>query len=155
MKSPFNLRLAAWFLMFRFLLVGAGDALAQDASSEISQATEQSDQTDQTGAPSQGQGPLASLSADDKMKFLKARRQVLANNPDLKAEQDELAKERLSLKDASPDDKMSFRQKFMEHQKKMKDAMLQVDPSLAPIFDQLAQQMKQKFQQGGGTGSAN
>ena len=152
MKSPLKLGLAVWFLMFRFLLVGTGDALAQDASSEISQATDQSDQTDAT---SQGQGPLASLSSEDKMKFLKARRQVLANNPDLKAEQDELAKERLSMKDASPDDKKAFRQKFMEHQKKMRDAMLQVDPSLAPIFDQLAQQMKQKFQQGGGTGSAN
>jgi hypothetical protein len=131
--------------MFRLLFAGTGNAVAQDQPSDSQQADGQAQQ----------QGPLSSLSADDKMKYLKARREVLANNPDLKSEQEDLAKQRQGIKDASPDDQKAFRQNFMAFQKKLKDAMLQVDPSLGPVFDQIEQAIKQKFQQAGGQGGGN
>ena len=105
---------------------------------------------DQSAAGQQS-GPLSSLSAQDKMKFLKARKEVLANNPDLKAEQESLTKERAAIKNegdnATQDERTVLFQNTMAHEKKMKAAMLQVDPSLGPVFDQIDQQMKQKFQQ--------
>jgi membrane-bound lytic murein transglycosylase len=134
MKSHLQLGAAA-ILMFQLLI--AGNAVAQDQSSDTSQA----------GGQTQQQGPLASLSTQDKMKYLKARQQVLANNPDLKAEQEDITKQRQGIQNASPDDKKAFLQNFMAFQKKMKEAMLQVDPSLGPVFDQIDQEMKQKFQQ--------
>jgi hypothetical protein len=143
MKSHFKLSVAVWVLMFRLLFAGTGNAVAQDQPSDSQPADGQTQQQQQ-------QGPLSSLSAEDKMKYLKARRQVLANNPDLKSEQEALAQRRQGIKNASPDDQKAFRQDFMAFQKKMKDAMLQVDPSLGPVFDQIEQAMKQKFQQAGG-----
>lgn len=94
--------------------------------------------------------PPTSVSMQDKIKFMKTRKQVLSNNPDLKAEQDSLAKQRQGIKDASPEDRKAFLQNWMAHQKKMKAAMLQVDPSLGPVFDQIEQQMKQKLEQRNG-----
>lgn len=145
MKFPLKLRMVTWILMFRLLFAGMGNAVAQDQSSDNSQAD----------SPTQGQGPLASLSAEDKAKFIKARQHVLADNPDLEAEQEDIAQQRQGIKDASPDDRKAFFQKALAHEKKMKDAMLQVDPSLAPVFDQLEQQRKEKMQQHAGQGGGN
>jgi len=89
------------------------------------------------------------------MKLLKARREVLANNPDLKAEQEGLAKQREELKDGSDDDKKILFQNLMAHEKKMRAAMLQVDPTLQPIFDQIDQAMKEKFQQRAASAGGN
>ena len=145
MKFPLKLSMVTWILMFRLLFAGMGNAVAQDQSSDNSQSD----------TPAQQQGPLASLSAEDKAKYLKARRQVLADNPDLKAEQEEIAQQRQGIKDASPDDRKAFLQKALAFEKKMKEAMLQVDPSLGPVFDQLQQQMKEKIQQRAGQGGGN
>jgi len=98
---------------------------------------------------------FSSLSKEDKMKLLKARREVLANNPDLKAEQEGLAKQREELKDGSDDDKKILFQNLMAHEKKMRAAMLQVDPTLQPIFDQIDQAMKEKFQQRAASAGGN
>lgn len=81
---------------------------------------------------------------------MKARQEVLAQNPDLQTEQDNLKKERQDLKnnsDASPEDKMQLLQDFQAHEKKMQAAMIKLDPSLKPILDKLDAQMKEKFQQ--------
>lgn len=98
---------------------------------------------------------LASVSAQDKIKFIKARKQVLASHPDLQAEQDQISKQKNGLKNASPEDKKAFLQTLMAHQKKMKEEMLKVDPSLAPVFDQIQQQMKQKMEQRMASGAGN
>ncbi len=88
------------------------------------------------------------------MKLMKVRQQVLADNPDLKAEQDAIKQQAQSLKggDASPQDKADFMQKLQAHQEKMKAAMLKVDPTLGPVIDQAEAEMKQKFQQRAGAG---
>jgi hypothetical protein len=85
------------------------------------------------------------------MKLIQARKQVLANNPDLKTEQENLAQQRQALKSqgsgASQVDRKALFQSRMAHEKKMRDAMLQVDPSLSSVFDQIDQALKQKIQQ--------
>jgi len=133
MKSPIP------FLVLAIGFVCMGVAFAQDAQ----------DNSQSGGGQDQHHGLLSSLSAEDKMKFIKARRQVLADNPDLKAEQEDLAKQRESLKsqgsNASQDDRKTLFQNMMAHEKKMQTAMLAVDPSLSPVFDQIDQQMKEKF----------
>ena len=90
---------------------------------------------------------------------MKAREQVLANNPDLKAEQEGLTKKREALKaqgdSASPEERQALFESYMSHQKKMKVAMLKVDPSLGPVFAQIDQQMKEKFQQHAAPGNGN
>ena len=80
---------------------------------------------------------------------MKARQQALDSDPALKAEADALKKQGQSLKggDATPEDKMAFMQSLQAHQEKMKTAMLKVDPTLGPVIDQAAAEMKQKFQQ--------
>src|ERR1700761_2545723 len=83
------------------------------------------DQSTDNSSTTGGQNrPLASVSMQDKLKFLKARRQVLADHPDLKSEQDALTQQREGLKDASSEDRHAFFQNWMAHQKKMKEAML-------------------------------
>ena len=125
-------------LVLVFELSGSGIVLAQTNS------------TATPSAPSQNGGRLSFLSPQDKMKLLKARKEVLAANPDLQAEQQDLMKQREALKDnadATPEDKMELFQSFTAHEKKMQAAMLKVDPTLAPVFAQIDQQMKQKMAQ--------
>ncbi len=137
MKTHFKFRAVIGALFLG--LVQTGIAVAQE----------------QPGDNQQGNGQqhrlLSSLSQQDKIKLLKARKQVLANNPDLKAEQEDLVKQRQALKgqgtNASKDDRKALRQKSIAHEKKMQNAMLQVDPSLAPVFEQIDQAMKEKRQQ--------
>ena len=134
MKSHVSLSLVALVLTLGFCLTG----------NTFAQAT-----AGQTGAGQHG-GMLSSLSPGDKAKLLKARQEVLAANPDLKAEQEDLMKQREAMKndpDATPEERTAFFQSFVAHDQKMKAAMLKVDPTLAPVFAQLDQEMKQKMAQ--------
>lgn len=93
---------------------------------------------------------FASLTPDQKTKVLKARDTVFQTHPELKAEQDELAEQFKTSQTSgqiSKKDRHDFFKKFSAHQKKLHAAMLQVDPTLQPIFDQLEQKAKANWQQ--------
>jgi len=79
---------------------------------------------------------LAFLSPADREKFIAARKKALDENPDLKAEDDALMKERPGP-DASKEDRQAYREKWMTHQQKLRQVMLKDDPSLASIFDEI------------------
>jgi len=83
------------------------------------------------------------------MKLMKVRQQVFEANPELKSEADAIKQQGQALKsgNATPADKLAFLEKLSDHQKKMKEAMLKIDPTLGPLIDQADAQMKQMFQQ--------
>ena len=99
--------------------------------------------------PGGGQA-LSSLGRQDKMKLLRARREVFNQNPALKAEQDKLERQRQDLQSqgakAAPGDRKAFIEKFVAHEKKIRPAMLQIDPTLAPVFQQIDQTVRAKMQ---------
>jgi len=95
---------------------------------------------------------LAFLSPADRDKFTAARTKALDDNPDLKAEDAIMMKQRPGP-DASPEDHQAYREKWMAHQQKLRQIMLKDDPSLAAIFDQIDKHMSQmRAQQQGGPG---
>ncbi len=95
-----------------------------------------------------GGGAMSSLSQADKQKLMKARQEVFASNPALKSEHEQLAQERQSLKGSNetPQQKKAFFEQMKAHEEKMKAAMLQVDPSLAPVFSQMEVNRQQAMQ---------
>ncbi len=91
-------------------------------------------------APSTAPAPPPSILDNDEMTHLTSvREQVLAGNPDLKAEEEKLK----ALHDAAQTQKPSEEQRkadyieWKAYQKKMRAAMLKVDPTLQPLFDKL------------------
>jgi hypothetical protein len=88
-----------------------------------------------------GGGRQSVLTADEKAQLNKARDAVLAANPDLKTEADNLkqqgAKLRSESDSASDDDRQALKTKIKDHDAKMRAAMLKLDPTLAPIFAKL------------------
>lgn len=140
--------------LFHLVAVGAfvlgltfvGTALAQDAPDSSNPPPE--------GGPPPGPGDrehmLSFLSPEDRAKLMKARDEVLSTHPELKEEEESLKQKRDEMKDGSPEDRKALFQEFMAHEKKMRAAMLQVDPSLQPIFDQIDQHMKERFKEHGG-----
>jgi len=99
----------------------------------------------QPASDSSGAQPLT---MQDKMRLMKARNQVLENNPELKTEAVALRKQGQTVKEgnATPEQKMAFLQAMKEHQQKMKAAMLKIDPTLGPIIDQAEGEMKEKME---------
>jgi DNA-binding PucR family transcriptional regulator len=98
-----------------------------------------------------GGARLGFLSAEDRVHFLKVRQQVLDSNPDLKTEQESLEKERQFVKtqgaQASQDDRKTLRENTMAHFEKMNTAMLQADPSISSILDEIKAKMKERPEQ--------
>jgi hypothetical protein len=82
--------------------------------------------------------PFAILSPADKERFLAARSKALDENPDLKAEGEDLKKQQDELEGsaAAPEEKHDLSEKVTAHQQKLREIMLQDDPTLQPIFDQ-------------------
>jgi hypothetical protein len=107
-----------------------------------------------------GRGRLSFLSAEDRQHLMRVRQQALADNPDLKTEQESLMKEREFVKnkgtDATADDKQTLRNNFMAHGEKMEAAMVKIDPAVQPIIDQVKARVKERFEQhaGGDAGSS-
>jgi hypothetical protein len=101
---------------------------------------------------------LAFLSAGDRAHFLKVRQQVLDSNADLKAEQESLEKERQFVKNqgsqASQDDRKTLRENTMAHFQKMNAAMLQADPSISSILDEIKAKMKERYEKHADSGGA-
>jgi hypothetical protein len=81
--------------------------------------------------------PFAILSPADKEKFLTARTKALDENPDLKAEGEDLKRQgELQGTAATQEEKQAFSQKITAHQQKLRAIMVQDDPTLQSIFDQ-------------------
>ena len=105
---------------------------------------------------------LSFLTREEKIHLYKVRKAVLASNPDLKAEQDSLTKEREYVKNkgaaATDDDKKTLFQNFMAHTQKMDAAMRQQDPSIGPVLDEIKAKIQARIQEkngGAGTGDAS
>ena len=110
-----------------------------------------------TAAAGQGagmRGRLDFLTADEKTHFVRVRRQVMADNPDLTTEQESLKKEweyvRGKGTDATADEKETLRNNFLAHNEKMTAAMLKADPSVQPILDKVKAHMQERWQQHAG-----
>jgi hypothetical protein len=104
---------------------------------------------------------LSFLTREEKIHLFKVRKAVLASNPDLKAEQDSLTKEREYVQnkgtDATADDKKTLFQNFMAHTQKMDAAMRQQDPTIGPVLDEVNAKIQERIQEkfgGAGTGDA-
>jgi hypothetical protein len=106
-----------------------------------------------------GRGHLGFLSAEDRQHLMRVRQQVLADNPDLKTEQESLMKEREYVKnkgsDATADDKQTLRNNFLAHSEKMEAAMVKADPTVQPIIDQIKAKMKERYEQRAGDGAGS
>jgi hypothetical protein len=106
-----------------------------------------------------GGARLSYLSADDRVHLMKVRKQVLESQPDLKTEQESLEKEWKFVKgkgtDATPEDKETLRNNFQAHNEKMNAAMLQADPSIAPVLDQVKAHRQAQLEQHAGAGGSS
>ena len=100
---------------------------------------------DATNAPANPAPPPSALDSDDMTKLVKVREQVLADNPDLKAEEEKL-KSMHSAQGQNPpptaEQKNAAFAEWKAYQKKIRAAMLKVDPTLAPIFARLDESRK-------------
>ncbi len=85
-----------------------------------------------------GQGASSVLTPDEKAQYDKAKEAALAADPALKAEDDSLTQQRATMKSqgdsVSADDRQALMAKMRDHRQKLRDAMLKIDPTLAPIF---------------------
>jgi hypothetical protein len=112
----------AVFLAFLFGVAGLLPALAEPAA---------------TNGP---QIPPPILDNDEMTQLQKVREQVLAANPDLKAEEEKLKSmhdaqaNMLSVTSAQKDAAFA---EWKAYQKKMRVAMLKIDPTLSPLFAKL------------------
>jgi hypothetical protein len=87
-----------------------------------------------TNAPASTQHPMPLLDHDEMMQVNKARETVFAANPDLKAENAKLKAMHDSTPSPTPDQRDAAMIEWAAFHKKMRAAMLQVDPTLKPIF---------------------
>ncbi len=148
-----KIRSLLWAVTLSAVGAVSGMAWAQDATTgqEIGAGQGQ-------GAGSGLRGRLDFLSADEKAHFLRVRRQVMTDNPDLKAEQESLRKEWQSVRgkgaDAPAEDKETLRNHFLAHNEKMTAAMLKADPSVQPILDKIKDHRQERFRQAAGGAGA-
>ncbi len=105
--------------------------------------------------PHHGFGAI--LTPDEKAQLKKAHDAALAADPTLKTEEDKLASERETIKDASDADKQAYFAEAKAFHEKMKAAELAIDPTLQPIFDKMdkaKQEFKAKHAGAGGDGGS-
>jgi hypothetical protein len=88
--------------------------------------------------------PPSALDNDEMVELKKAREQVLAANPDLKAEEEKLKALHEAQGQNPPTDaqKNAAYDEWKAYQKKIRAAMLKVDPSLSAIFAKLDEARK-------------
>jgi hypothetical protein len=79
------------------------------------------------------------LDNDEMAQLQKARQQVLAANPDLQAEEVRLKNlhDAQTATPATPEQRNAIFAEWKAYQKKMRAAMLKVDPTLGPVFVKL------------------
>jgi len=100
----------------------------------------QTDSTTASAAPSpqvaQANAALSFLTPEEQMQYAEARAKALADNPDLKAEGEAVARQGANamLADATASDKQAFIEQMRLHREKLRQAMLKEDPTLKPVF---------------------
>ena len=106
----------------------------------------------QTNSPPQQSNPQAAremkmisfLTPADQAKYAKARAQALEDNPELKAEGEEMMqKAGTVMTTGSAADRQAFMEEMNSHRQKLREAMLKEDPSLPPVFTEIDQHISQ------------
>jgi hypothetical protein len=100
---------------------------------------------DVTNAATNPAPPPSALDNDEMTQLVKARAQVLAANPDLKAEEVKLKTMHDAMgqnPSATAEQKNAAFAEWKAYQKKMRAAMLKIDPTLEPIFTKLDESRK-------------
>jgi len=79
---------------------------------------------------------LSFLTPAEQIEYAKARAKALADNPDLKAEGESVARQgaQAMSSDATPADKQTFLAQMSAHRQKLREAMLKEDATLEPVF---------------------
>ena len=87
---------------------------------------------------------ISFLTPAEQEQYAKARAKALAENPALNAEGDDL-KEKFTgvMTSGTPADRQAFMEKMNSHRQKLRQAMLKVDPTLAPVFTQIDKHISQ------------
>ncbi len=91
-------------------------------------AADQSQANANTSSPRHGL-----MDSENRKELSEARQKVLDSNPDLKAEDADLQKQ----KDQMKEQRKAFIEKCKVHQQKMRTAMLKENPKLAPVFEKM------------------
>ena len=111
-------------------------------------------QTSGGGGTGGGGGMRGVLTPAEMAQLQKAHDQAETNDPTLKTDEDALKQKRTDLKaqgaSASADDKAALRQDMTDFNKKLHDAELAIDPTLAPIIAKI--EAAQAKRNGGGGG---
>jgi hypothetical protein len=128
MKNTSPLRTA--FLVSVLACAGAGVVLAQDASSFTPPANN-------SGSGGSGSGwhhhGMPGLTPEEQAEIQKDTEQVLAANPDLKKQHDDLMASRPG-QDASQDDKTAFHAKMKDFNNTLRPEIEKIDPNAAALF---------------------
>ncbi len=95
------------------------------------------------------------LTADEWAELKKDREQVLASNPDLKSQGDDLRSQMKSMKDATPDDKQAFFAKWTAYHDQVDEAIVQIDPNAAPLIAKLKAAFQHRHHHDGGSDSSS
>lgn len=103
------------------------------------------------GEKKHGDKRMGFLTEDEKAELKKAHDAALASDPTLKAEGDDLMKQREAMKDATPDQRKALMEKAKAHEQKLHEAMLKTDPAVGPILDKMAARRKEMMEKRGGT----
>lgn len=89
------------------------------------------------------------LTSDERAELKADRDKVLAANPDLQKESDDLKSQRSSMSDASADDKAAFKAKWHAHMEKMNDAIEKIDPNAEALIEKMKAARHAKADGGG------
>jgi hypothetical protein len=127
-------------------LAGAGVVLAQDAAPNTPPSTP----PPANGGGGGHHGWMNKVLTPEEQALLKKDTDaVLASDPDLKKEGDDLMSQR-PAQDASQDDKQAFRAKMKDHHQKVEAAVEKFDSATTPIFAKLDAAMAAHHHGGGG-----
>lgn len=98
------------------------------------------------GGPPGGPHKMDFLTPEEKGKLEKAKTQALSTNAALKAQSDEFKKEREARKEnktkPTPDERKAMMEKRMAFEQQLHAAMIQADPSVAPIITKVEEHRK-------------
>jgi len=93
----------------------------------------------------QANAALAFLTPGEQVQYAEARAKALADNPDLKAEGEAVARQGANVMqaDATASDKQAFIEQMRLHREKLRQAMLKEDPTLEPVFAKIDQHLSE------------
>ena len=95
-------------------------------------------QTNATPQSARENRMISFLTPAEQDQYANARAKALADNPDLKAEGEDMIKQgEAVMADGTAADKQAFIEKMNSHRQKLRQAMLKEDPTLEPVFTQI------------------